>query len=375
MYRLFFLSMFSSLFLFIGCESEQNSISRKAETRFEQIETRFIADNALDVFSADLKLDQGWILSGETTDTLAARAINRFADSLLGKGNYQTNFILLPYKSLGDSTYALVKRSVAHLRREPRHASEMLDQVILGNELRLLKRQNSWYLVQNHYGYIGWITKYSIQRLDKKSLVEWGKKNFVCVNQLSGFVYTKPDKNSQKLSDLVLNATLPVIEERWSWTQVVLPDGREGYVDNKLIEPWNTEIPSRKKLVENILTTAYSMIGIPYLWGGKSSKANDCSGFTQTVFRTNGIQLARDARQQALQGQEIISDSTFSNVQPGDLLFFGSGERITHVGISLGGYNFIHQDRDVHIDSFHPDAENFNAFRKKTLKKIKRIIE
>ena len=116
------------------------------------------------------------------------------------------------------------------------------------------------------------------------------------------------------------------------------------------------------------------MIGIPYLWGGKSSKANDCSGFTQTVFRANSVQLARDARQQALQGLEIVTDSTFSNVRPGDLLFFGSGERVTHVGLSLGGYNFIHQDRDVHIDSFDSNADNFNSFRKKTLKKITRVL-
>ena len=49
------------------------------------------------------------------------------------------------------------------------------------------------------------------------------------------------------------------------------------------------------------------MTGVPYLWGGNSSKANDCSGFTQTVFKTLGIQLPRDARQQALL-EKIIPD-------------------------------------------------------------------
>ena len=116
------------------------------------------------------------------------------------------------------------------------------------------------------------------------------------------------------------------------------------------------------------------MLGVPYLWGGKSSKASDCSGFTQTVFRANGIQLPRDARQQAMLGETIDAAEDFSNVKPADLLFFGSGKRITHVGISLGGYDFIHQDSDVHIDSFNPQAENFNAFRKRTLKIIKRIL-
>jgi len=62
-------------------------------------------------------------------------------------------------------------------------------------------------------------------------------------------------------------------------------------------------------------------------------------------------------------------------VLPADLLFFGSGDRITHVGISLGGYGFIHQDRDVNIDSFDEKADNYNAFRKKNLKVIRRIIQ
>jgi cell wall-associated NlpC family hydrolase len=124
----------------------------------------------------------------------------------------------------------------------------------------------------------------------------------------------------------------------------------------------------------DIIKTAKRLIGIPYLWGGNSAKGNDCSGFTQTVFKANGLQLPRDARQQALIGGEVIALPDFSNVLPGDLIFFGTGERITHVGISLGGFQFIHQDSDVNIASFNEKDETFNSFRKKTLKKIKRVL-
>lgn len=87
-----------------------------------------------------------------------------------------------------------------------------------------------------------------------------------------------------------------------------------------------------------------------------------------------GISILRDASQQAREGEEITPDETFSNVLPGDLLFFGPGERITHVGISMGGAEFIHQSGDVHINSLDPQAENYSSYRRKSLKMIKRYF-
>ena len=74
-------------------------------------------------------------------------------------------------------------------------------------------------------------------------------------------------------------------------------------------------------------------------------------------------------------GSEIIPDSNYSNVFPGDLLFFGSKSRITHVGISLGGSYFIHSSDDVHVNSLDENDSLFNAYRKRTFRIIKRIIE
>ena len=375
MNRFIFISSLLLIYVLNSCDSRNSALIEQMDKRAENIQKQFIPDKSLEAFNYELVYENGWILKGETTSETAGKKVISLADSLLGKDGYKNNFMLLPDPQLGDSSLALVVRSVGHLRREPRHASEMLDQVILGNELRLLKKHKSWYLVQNHYGYIGWITKYSIHTMDEESLNQWNSGPLLRVTELFGSVYAKPDMNSEKLSDLVLNATLKMISKKGKWTKVELPDAKQGYVLSRTIETLGKELPGREKLIANILKTAKSMIGVPYLWGGKSSKANDCSGFTQTVFKANGIQLARDARQQVLDGQEIIPDSTFSNVMPGDLVFFGSGKRITHVGMSLGGYEFIHQDRDAHIDSFNPNAENFNAFRKKTLRHIKRIIQ
>ncbi len=127
-----------------------------------------------------------------------------------------------------------------------------------------------------------------------------------------------------------------------------------------------------KQLQDALVKDAKSMMGVPYLWGGKSSTACDCSGFTQTIFRANGIMLPRNSWLQAKVGQNVEYLPDFSNVQAGDLVFFGR-EKITHVGMSIGGAEFIHQSGDVHINSFDPNAANYNARLREILKGIKRI--
>jgi cell wall-associated NlpC family hydrolase len=106
------------------------------------------------------------------------------------------------------------------------------------------------------------------------------------------------------------------------------------------------------------------MMGSPYLWGGASGKAVDCSGFVKLVYYAQGIILARDASQQARYG-EPIDFNNMNNLQPGDLLFFGSSaQRISHVGIYLGEGNFIHSSGRVHISSIDPGDPKYVVDRK-----------
>jgi hypothetical protein len=363
------------LLVFVLSCQNTNKIVQEFDGRAEQIQMHYAPDLSLAVFKAELSHDnRKWILQGETSVPEAKRDIVSLADSLLGGENYQNEFVELPHPSLGDSTYGLVSVSVANLREKPEHSAQLVDQNIMGRTLRLLKNQGGWYLIQTEYGYIGWMRRESFHRTDLEGVEDWGKADKVRVIELFPLAYSKPDEQSEPVTDLVLNSTLRAEGKVGGWTKVSTPDGRIGFIRNEFVSNEVQQYVSPEKLRKSIIQTARRMLGFPYLWGGNSTKGNDCSGFTQTVFKTNGIDILRDAGQQAREGEEVIPNEQFSNILPGDLLFFGSGEGITHVGISLGGAEFIHQSGDVHINSLNPEAENFSAYRRNSLKKIKRFF-
>lgn len=87
-----------------------------------------------------------------------------------------------------------------------------------------------------------------------------------------------------------------------------------------------------------IVNTAKQYLGVRYVYGGTSPSGFDCSGLVQYVFAKNGISLSRTSSSQAKQGKTV----SFSEMQPGDLVFFAKGGRVHHVGIYAGNGQMIH---------------------------------
>ena len=178
-----------------------------------------------------------------------------------------------------------------------------------------------------------------------------------------------PDNVADVVTDVVLGDLFVAEGEENGFLKVKLPDGRQGFVrleECLAFEDWISLTPD----VDAIITYAKKMMGFPYLWGGASGKAVDCSGFTKLIFYTQGLILARDASQQVKYGQPI-DISRLENLEKGDLLFFGnSAERPGHVGIHLGNGDFIHSSGRVHISSIipgdpkHDPNRNFVAARR-----------
>lgn len=97
---------------------------------------------------------------------------------------------------------------------------------------------------------------------------------------------------------------------------------------------------SNTNKVNSIVSGLKSLLGIKYKWGGYTPHTGfDCSGLTSYVFREYaGISIPRTSRAQFNSGKYVSRDS----IEAGDLLFFGSGSKVTHVGIYIGNNEMIH---------------------------------
>lgn len=131
-----------------------------------------------------------------------------------------------------------------------------------------------------------------------------------------------------------------VIGESSGFYKIQLSDGRTGWVSKDYLQ-----VDIRQEKIDIVISTAKSLIGTPYVWGGNSLQAGgfDCSGFTQYVYGKAGYTLNRISRDQALQGTYVSR----SDLKPGDLVFFGfNGDGvINHVGLYIGNGQMIHSPK------------------------------
>ena len=99
-----------------------------------------------------------------------------------------------------------------------------------------------------------------------------------------------------------------------------------------------TAAPSDPFILERVALTARRMVGIPYHYGGNDPRGFDCSGLVFYAYREAGVLVARTSREQLRASQPLDVDQAL----PGDLVFFRTSKRASHVGIYLGGQRFIH---------------------------------
>jgi len=229
---------------------------------------------------------------------------------------------------------------VADMFSSPTEQADVVSQAIIGSNVTTLDLRDDWARVRTDDGYAGWMCRGALR--DLENLVPYAASDpAVRIDSLFANVYREPNVRARKPILTIPFDSQLVVEVREAageadWTPVLLPDQSEGWIrsddGDRSLDPLT---------IAQTVELAKRFVGLPYLWGGRSSFGFDCSGFTQMLVRRRGIIMPRDAILQAEWAGAI--EVSRSDLIPGDLVFFGpSLETINHTALYIGDGAIIH---------------------------------
>lgn len=319
----------------------------------DAVKGRVAPDSRQSVF--ELTFEQGE-LRGVVSDSASLTAARSALDS--ARVRYTDRAAVYPYDRHG-----LVTIPVASLRTRPAHAGEAATQAVLGTPVRILAEVGEWLRVQTPDGYIAYVPSSSVAAKTEAQFDAWrtDSRRLVATNLWQTQAFNGPATTNPR--DMAVEIVLGAIVEADTTVSpfgtripLRLPDGRRVWAERTDFAPISAWA-AQPFDAEKILTTAHSMMGSPYLWGGTSVKSVDCSGLAKVSYLSNGLILRRDASQQALTGLRL-DGTDWHPMQSGDLLFFGNSAtgRVTHVGIYDRDGWFIHSSGQVKRNSLDPSS-------------------
>jgi hypothetical protein len=242
--------------------------------------------------------------------------------------------------------FAINHCTVTPMRQEPSEGSEQLTQLLFGEVCEVLDRLPRWTKIRS--------------TLD-------GQEGWVDFKMLSPAPISSQEVKGERLKikdEGVISVPMAIATDMETGEELMLtlgtrlPNYAHGTFEvlgkQYLINPVGVRGERREARGEEICAIAQRLLNTPYLWGGKNAMGMDCSGFTQVVYATQGINLLRNAREQMTQGELVAS---LADALPGDLAFFDHADRdpkatnISHVGLLLSPTEIIHCSGCVHIDT------------------------
>ncbi len=208
---------------------------------------------------------------------------------------------------------------VLDLKRQPRPDAALDTQLLYGETLALYEDCDGWGWAQaERDGYVGYV---AMSALDRGKLPATHR---VIVSRT--YIYPAPDMKQPVVGALPLDGRVAVEGERAGFVEI---RGR-GFVVAGHVTPLD-------QLASDPVSVAETLIGVPYLWGGRSPLGVDCSGLVQLAFSMAGLCLPRDADLQAACGASVAFDGSTGDLRRGDLVFWPG-----HVGLMADEHTLLH---------------------------------
>ncbi len=370
-----------ALLMLSSCNNEKNTASdtpNEAENLIAEVRQEYAPDKRVALFDIEAEENKDtYILKGESN---LPEAVENLKEKLKSQNiNFKDSIQILPEEEMANSK-GVIKISVANLRGDAAHSSELVTQATLGMPVNVYKKNSNWYLIQTPDDYLAWVDGGGVQIYSEEEFKDWKASEKLIYLQPSGNSFAEANTNSEVVSDLVAGDILELTGTENGFFKVEYPDGRTAYIQQKEGKKYKEWLQNLDPEGEDLIATSRKLMGLPYLWGGTSPKGVDCSGYTKTIYFLNGIVIPRDASQQVHTGKLVDSTRNFENLVPGDLLFFGrpatdsTSERVVHVGMWIGNNEFIHSSGRVHISSMDKNAENFDQGNYDRYLRTKRLL-
>lgn len=246
----------------------------------------------------------------------------------------------------------VVKADVLNLRAEASTQSNIIKKLPEKTDLSVFDEQDGFYKVSAG-GKVGYVSK---DYIELKSVwnIDGGGGAKVTASALN--IRSTPSLDGSVLGKICEGGVAEIIGINNGWLKVKY-DGLTGYISPDYVE--YTEISASSAASgtatvskgQQVVDKAKQYLGVKYVYGGASPSGFDCSGFTQYVYKQFGISLNRSSSSQTANGYKISR----GDLSAGDLVFFSnSGGSVGHVGIYIGGGNFIHSvkpGKSVEIDT------------------------
>ena len=241
--------------------------------------------------------------------------------------------------------------SVVPVRREPKHASEQVTQLLFGEGYRVLDQADRWLHIQSLIdGYVGWIDQKQYAPLSEQL----------------------PDTYQKGLYRIATEPNLIWKDHRNGDIQISLGSFLIPNEHERIWVTSGTSKPEKRQERPFLLQFARKFLGAPYLWGGRSQWGIDCSALTQLAYASIGIDIPRDSSDQVAFGQAFDLDKAL----PGDLAFFAEEEKLDHVGLVLSDNEVLHASGYVRIDTLTTEGILLEAEERLSHKllTIKRVL-